>query len=73
MGTPCEQNHLEEKKRGLLLNCFKPLKETFGLVNQSVLRPTTPYTFRDSINKLTITQPGTNYLGGSVRYSGAAL
>lgn len=25
------------------------------------------------MNKLTITQPGTNYLRGSVRYSGTAL
>ena len=34
---------------------------------------TTPYTFRDSANKLTIPQPRTNYLRNSFRYSGAVL
>ena len=32
---------------------------------------TTSYTFRDSVNKLTIPQPRTNYLRNSFRYSGA--
>ena len=34
---------------------------------------TTSYTFRDSVNKLTIPQPRTNYLCESFRYSGAVL
>ena len=34
---------------------------------------TTSYTFRDSVNKLTIPQPRTNYLSESFRYSGAVL
>ena len=34
---------------------------------------TTSYTFRDSVNKLTIPQPRTNYLRNSSRYSGAVL
>ena len=34
---------------------------------------TTPYTFRDSVKKLTIAQPRTNYLHNSFRYSGAVL
>ena len=34
---------------------------------------TTSYTFRDSVNKLTIPQPRTNYLRNSFRYSGAVL
>ena len=34
---------------------------------------TTPYTFRDSVNILTIAQPGTNYLRNSFRSSGAVL
>ena len=34
---------------------------------------TTSYTFRDSVNKLTIPQPRTDYLRNSLRYSGAVL
>ena len=34
---------------------------------------TTSYTFRDSVNELTIPQPRTNYLRNSFRYSGAVL
>ena len=34
---------------------------------------TTSYTFRDSVNKLTIPQQRTNYLRNSFRYSGAVL
>ena len=34
---------------------------------------TVSYTFRDSVNKLTIPQPRSNYLGNSFRYSGASL
>ena len=34
---------------------------------------TTSYTFRDSVNILTIPQPGTNYLRNSFRHSGAVL
>ena len=34
---------------------------------------TTSYTFRDSVNKLTIPQPRTNYLRNSFPYSGAVL
>ena len=34
---------------------------------------TTSYTFRDSVNKLTIPQPRTNYLRNSFRSSGAVL
>ena len=34
---------------------------------------TTSDTFRDSVNKLTIPQPRTNYLHSSFRYSGAVL
>ena len=34
---------------------------------------TTPYTFRDSENKLTIPLPRTNYLRNSFSYSGAVL
>ena len=34
---------------------------------------TTLYIFRDSVNKLTIPQPCTNYLRNSFRYSGAVL
>ena len=34
---------------------------------------TTSYTFRDSVNKLTIQQPRTNYLRNSFRYSGTVL
>ena len=34
---------------------------------------TTSYMFRDSVNKLTIPQPRTNYLLNSFRYSGAVL
>ena len=34
---------------------------------------TTSYTPRDSVNKLTIPQPHTNYLRNSFRYSGAVL
>ena len=34
---------------------------------------TTSYTFGDSVNKLTIPQPGTNYLRNNFRYSGAVL
>ena len=34
---------------------------------------TTSYTFRDSVNKLTIPQPRTYYLRNSFRYSGAVL
>ena len=33
----------------------------------------TSYIFRDSVNKLTIPQPRTNYLRNSFRYSGAVL
>ena len=33
----------------------------------------TSYTFPDSVNKLTIPQPRTNYLRNSFRYSGAVL
>ena len=34
---------------------------------------TTSYTFRDSVNKLTIPQPRTTYLRNSIRCSGAVL
>ena len=34
---------------------------------------TSSYTFRDSVNILTIAQPGTNYLRNSFRHSGAVL
>ena len=34
---------------------------------------TTSYTFRDSVNKLTIQQPRTSYLRDSFRYSDAVL
>ena len=34
---------------------------------------TTPYTFRDSENKLAIPLPRTNYLRNSFSYSGAVL
>ena len=34
---------------------------------------TTSYIFRDSVNKLTIPQPRTNYLRNSFRYIGAVL
>jgi len=34
---------------------------------------TTPYTFRDSENKLAIPPPRTNYLRNSFSYSGAVL
>ena len=34
---------------------------------------TTSHTFRDSVIKLTIPQPRTNYLRNSFRYSGAVL
>ena len=34
---------------------------------------TTSYTFRDSVNILTIPQRGTNYLRNSFRHSGAVL
>jgi len=39
-------------------------------INQSM---TTPYTFRDSENKLAIPLPRTNYLRNSFSYSGAVL
>ena len=42
--------------------------------HRSNARSNTPsYTFRESINKLTIPQPCTNYLRNSFRYSGAVL
>ena len=34
---------------------------------------TTSFTFQDSVNKLTIPQPRTNYLRNSFRYGGAVL
>ena len=37
------------------------------------LSKTTSYTFRDSVNKLTIPHPRTNYFRNSFRYSGAVL
>ena len=42
--------------------------------HRSTSRCNTPsYTFRDSINKLTIPQPCTNYLRNSFRYSCSVL
>ena len=44
------------------------------LSSQIIVRSnTTSYTFRDSVNILTIPQPRTNYLRYSFRYSGAVL
>ena len=48
---------------------FKSLN---GLAPEFIVRSnTTSYTFGDSVNKLKIPQPGTNYLRDSFRYSGA--
>ena len=52
------------------LNGFAPEYRSSKFIARS---HTTSYIFRDSVNKLTIPQPRTNYLRNSFRYNGAVL